>query len=93
MSKKWSRKVFFCECNQPEHQLIVEGFDEDNYIYLSVCLADNLSFSRRICKAIQYVFGRRSKYGSGMFSEIVLSPTQAKNLARAILNDSFDPPN
>lgn len=85
-----TRQVFFCECGQPEHQLIVEGFDEDNYVYLSVSLIDNLTLSSRICKAFQYVFGKRSKYGHGMFSEIVLSPKQAKSLAKTICNDCLN---
>ena len=88
-----TRQVFFCECGQPEHQLIVDGFDEDNYVYLSVSLIDNLTFFSRVCKAFQYIFDKRSKYGHGMFSEIVLSSAEAKRLARVICNDSFDPPN
>jgi hypothetical protein len=83
------REVFFCECHHPEHHLFVHK-DED-FTCLYVSLADNLPLLTRLKKALQYVLGRRSKYG--MYAEILLSQKSALRLSRVLSHDAFNPPN
>ena len=72
------KRVFFCDCGYNEHQMIVESFDDDPIIYVSVCLSDNRNFLQRLKLAFKYIFGYRSKYG--MFAEIVLNQNDADRM-------------
>ncbi len=88
MTSSFTKDVFFCHCGHNEHQIILshykEPYDVFESFYLSVSLYDNLSLPRRILYAIKYIFGYRSRYGA--FAEIVLSPSEAKNLSDSILS-------
>ncbi len=71
-----NKKVFFCACGSNDHQIVVDG-DED-YIYISACLSDNLSFWKRAHRGILYIFGYRSRHG--MFSEVLLDKNSTYEL-------------
>jgi predicted transposase YdaD len=73
-------KTFRCLCNSPEHQFIVEYWNElpeekETYIYV---LLTKIPFYSRIWVALCYLFGRRSQYGA--FEEVVLSAEQTREL-------------
>lgn len=64
------REIIICECHNPEHQLLFTFFeDEPDTIYTEIHLAPR-PFWTRVRKAIQYIFGRRSKYGAWDVFEI-----------------------
>ncbi len=74
--------LFVCECGDVEHQLIVsfdpeEGFNDT--IFFQVHLG-NVGLFNRIKYAIKYVLGKRSRYNSGAFSEVLLDKKQTKDL-------------
>jgi hypothetical protein len=72
------KRVFFCECGYNEHQMVVETFDDDPAIYVSVCLSDSRCFLQRLKLAIKYVFGYKSKHG--MFAEMILDSKDANRM-------------
>lgn len=72
------KEAFFCSCGSNEHFFIIERFDDQEEIYLSVYL-DQPRFLRRIINAIKYVLGYKSRYGQ--FSEICLDQATQLKLA------------
>lgn len=62
-------QIIICDCNSPEHQLIVTS-DED-FIYLHIHLIKR-GFWSRVKYAIKYIFGYKCKYGA--WDEILLGP-------------------
>lgn len=75
-----------CECGSLEHfiQISYES-DYDDYVYLSIHLSE-LPLLQRIKLGIQYILGRKSKYGN--FEEIVLNKTKLKEVIN-ILNQHY----
>ena len=74
MSKYPTTYVFLCECNSPEHSIVFQYWENEqwNEVYMSVHLRPT-TLGRRIINAIKYIFGHRSKYGE--FDEVILKPT------------------
>jgi len=75
-------KLILCDCQHPEHQLILMYFtdeqDEDEkFIFAHVHLAER-PFLKRIWSAIKYIFGYRCRYGH--FDEVLISKRVAGEL-------------
>ena len=74
--------LFVCDCNDVHHQMIV-SFDPDpmfnDSIWFQIHLSDG-NFITRLRYAIRYIFGQKSKYGNGAFSEILLNKEKTKKL-------------
>ena len=76
-------KIIVCECGDVAHQLVLSWFkpqipmdyDSDEYVYLSVHL-NKLPFWKRLKVAIQYIFGKQSKYGA--FDEVIIGSSEYK---------------
>ena len=76
-------KFIVCECGDIAHQLVLSWFkpqipmdyDSDEYVYLSVHL-NKLPFWKRLKVAIQYLFGKQSKYGA--FDEVIIDSSEYK---------------
>ena len=74
-------KIIVCECGDVAHQLVLSWFkpqtpmdyDSDEYVYLSVHL-NKLPFWKRLKVAIQYLFGKQSKYGA--FNEVIIDSSE-----------------
>lgn len=79
-------KLFICECNSPDHQVIVSKFTCDNYanndVYVTVGLIEDLPFFKRLWTALRYVFGRNAPQ-----VEIILDKNKVKKLV-ACLQDA-----
>lgn len=76
-------EVFICECNSPEHQLIVRKDNEDNVIYLHVHLIKR-GFLRRLIIGIKYIFGHRSIYGE--WDEFIFKEEDLKRVKELFIN-------
>ncbi|MEY2973068.1 MAG: hypothetical protein RI886_845 [Pseudomonadota bacterium] len=72
------KEAFFCSCGSNEHFFVVQRFNDQEEIYLSIYL-DQPGFFRRVINAIKYVLGYKSKYGQ--FSEICLDQKTQLKLA------------
>lgn len=79
-----SEEWFVCECGSLEHfmQISYEP-DLDEYVYLTIHLSE-LPLLQRIKLGIQYILGRKSRYGN--FEEIVLSKKKLKQVITALNN-------
>ena len=82
MDKSYLKKnLIVCECGDVSHQVILSWFTSsifsnyypDEYVYLSVHL-NKLPFWKRLKVAIQYLFGKQSKYGA--FDEVIINPSE-----------------
>ncbi len=78
--------LFVCECGDVEHQLIVsfdpeEGFNDT--IFFQIHLG-NVGFLNRIKYAIKYILGKKSRYNSGAFSEVLLNKEQTARLIEVL---------
>jgi hypothetical protein len=80
-----TEELLLCQCGDPAHQLIM-FYDDDAEIpavYVSVHLAPEPNFFKRLWRGIKYVFfNQRSIYGD--FDEIILRPSDAEKLQRAV---------
>ena len=83
------RKLFLCECNSPNHQMIWSWWpeDEDKTLYITVHLSTWKSLPRRLWCAFLYVIGRSGLFGD--WDEILISPHIAKEM-RDYLNDFLE---
>ena len=74
------RTLFVCRCYSIEHSFIVSA-DEDD-LFVEVHLAA-LPFWKRLWHAVNYVVGRKSKWGD--FEEVLLDPETALDLGDNIV--------
>lgn len=75
-----------CECSSLEHFITISYEpDLDECVYVSVHLS-NVPFWKRLKLGIQYILGRKSKYGN--FEEIVLGKNKLKEVI-TILNQHY----
>lgn len=76
-------KFFICRCNNTEHQLVFNYFEDDigGDVYVEVHLVPD-SFWKRIKNAIKYIFGHRSKYGD--FDEFIFKKEDANKLQEVV---------
>ncbi len=77
------RELFVCQCNDPQHQFIIQTIDFDNNpgIFISVLLAP-IGFCKRLINGIKYIFGHRCRYGD--FQEIIINPDDADRLQSVV---------
>ena len=79
-------KLILCECNSPEHQLLLRKFeDEPETFYIEVHLTSNRGFFKRLWCGLKYAFGYKCRFGA--WDGIVLSDKSAKEIV-----DFFDLP-
>jgi len=74
-------KLFICQCNSTEHQLIFSYFPDDKEVYVSVHLIPN-RFWKRLINAIKYIFGHKSEYGD--FDEFIFKSEDADKLQSVV---------
>ena len=71
-----------CECSSMEHTMRFMYWKEkdpsDDRVYVTIHLAPEKSFWKRLVNAIKYMFGYRSRYGD--FDEVIIEPTKAKQI-------------
>ena len=62
------RELFVCQCNDPQHQFIIEtiDFENDPAVYISVLLTP-VGLLKRLINGIKYIFGHRCRYGAAAF--------------------------
>lgn len=75
------QKILICQCQNPEHQLIVAR-DEDKQVYFLIHLVPDRTFFNRVINGIKYIFGYRSKYGE--FDEFLLAEQDKTKLVNLI---------
>lgn len=80
-----TEELLLCQCGDPAHQLIM-FYDDDveaPAVYVSVHLTPEPNFFKRLWRGIKYIFfNKRSIYGD--FDEIILRPSDAEKLQRAV---------
>lgn len=80
-----TEELLLCQCGDPAHQLIM-FYDDDveaPAVYVSVHLSPEPNFFKRLWRGIKYIFfNKRSIYGD--FDEIILRPSDAEKLQRAV---------
>ena len=74
------RTLFVCRCYSIEHSFIVSADKDD--LFIEVHLAA-LPFWKRLWHAVNYVVGRKSKWGD--FEEVLLDPETALDLGDKIV--------
>jgi len=81
MYKPGDRELLLCECESPEHSVLVFFEEDENYpiLYFEVHLK-KLPWYYRILYAIKYVFGHQSKYGS--FDTFIFKYKDAEKLEK-----------
>lgn len=79
-------KLFICDCNSPNHQLIVSKYEygeevvtETEEVYFTVGLIEDLPFFKRLWVALRYVFGRNDPQ-----VEIILDKNKVKKLVTCL---------
>ena len=74
--------LFICQCGDVEHQMVI-SYDSDpifnDSIWVQIHLSD-VGLLNRIKYAIMYILGKKSRYGNGAFSEILLDKPKTKQL-------------
>lgn len=73
------RELFVCDCGSPEHQFILERWDNGSFLIFHMHLRPR-SFWRRIIVGLKYVFGVRGY----AFEEILLQRPEAIRLRTVI---------
>jgi len=81
MYKLGDKELLLCECESPEHLMLVFFEEDENHpiVYFEVHLK-NLPWYFRILHAIKYVFGYQSKYGS--FDTFIFKYKDAEKLEK-----------
>jgi len=82
------RELFVCECEDVNHQFIITYFDDDvfnNEICIEIHLSD-VGLWNRIKYAFQYLLGKRSRYSSGAFGEVLLNKEDTAKLIGTLQN-------
>ena len=83
-------EYFECICSCEEHLFRVGWFEDDILdngeptLYCSLFLHSEWRWYKRIWRAIQYIFGRQSKYGD--FDEIILGKDETMRLSSLLNN-------
>ena len=61
--------LLICECEDVDHSMVVRWDDDDEFVYVNIHLKP-LPFFERLENAINYLLGKRSRYGD--FDEFIL---------------------
>ncbi len=80
---EYTRDILICDCSSEEHQLLIRYDDNDETpeVYVNVHLTKK-PFWERVRYAIDYIFGRQSKYGA--FDEVILGPQHITSLQSVV---------
>ena len=79
-------KIFICDCHTPEHQFIVEYFDDEPEVYVSVRLNNCGNMFQRVWRAIKYVL----KVNEAEYVEVILNEDKKKELIKFLQNTERD---
>lgn len=77
--------LIVCACSDPSHQIVFTQYDWDHSDKVSVYMYVHLNhfpFWKRLKIGIQYIFGKRSKYGA--FADVLLTPTEMDRLGKMV---------
>lgn len=77
-----NNELFICVCNNTEHQLIFSYDTEWDDVFVSTYLKPESSIYKRICTAIKYIFGYKSKYGD--FDEFIFKKSDVDKLQKVV---------
>jgi hypothetical protein len=81
-------QLFVCDCGDVDHQFII-SFDEDegfnDIIFLQIHLG-NVGFWNRLKYSIRYLLGKKSRFNSGAFSEVLLDKGKTAKLIEVLKN-------
>jgi len=69
-------KVFICDCHSSEHQFIVDRYDDEPEVYVSIRLNSYGNVFYRLWRAIKYVL----KVDEASYDEVVLNEVKQKEL-------------
>ena len=74
---KEHKEFILCECTSTEHQMVITYDDDPEWdrVYLHVHLSPDAGFWERLGRAINYLFGHRTKYGD--FDEFIFNSDDA----------------
>lgn len=82
--------LFVCLCGDINHQLVVTTIEEEDgnidAIYFEIHLSD-VGLWNRIRYAFSYILGKKSKYNSGAFGEILLDKEKTQKLINVLQNN------
>ena len=83
MSENTKREYIICSCENIEHQMVFTYFEEEghNEVFCQIHLSP-LPFWYRLCHAVKYIFGYRSRLGD--FEEFILRKEDASKLQTVI---------
>ena len=70
-------KVFICDCHSSEHQFIVDRYDDEPEVYVSIRLNSYGNVFHRLWRAIKYVL----KVDEASYDEVVLNEVKQKELS------------
>ena len=70
-------KVFICDCHSSEHQFIVDRYDDEPEVYVSIRLNSYGNVFYRLWRAIKYVL----KVDEASYDEVVLNEVKQKELS------------
>ena len=70
-------KIIFCDCNDPEHMIILEKMSDEPLIAVTYHLIKR-SLWKRIVLAIKHICGFQSRYGA--FGELLINSKEAYDL-------------
>lgn len=82
-----NQKLITCVCGDVSHQLVVEYDEQSGWndcIVVYVHLSD-MPFWKRVKYAFLYILGKKSKFGTGAFEEVILDKTKANELIGTLL--------
>lgn len=80
--------LFVCDCEDVSHQMII-SFDEDpsfnDFLFLQIHLSD-IGIWKRLLYSIKYIMGKRSRFNSGAWAEILLDKEKTAKLIQTLQN-------
>lgn len=74
--------LFVCNCGNVDHQFIITSLDDD-FISIEIHLS-SVGIFNRLKYAIKYILGKRSRYNSGAFGEVLLNKSQTHSLIKTL---------
>jgi hypothetical protein len=77
-----NKKIFICDCNSIEHQMIIHSDGED--IYFHFYIENYLSFYKRLINFFYFLFKKPSYYHNGSY--IIINHTEEKDLKKHLEN-------
>lgn len=86
-----TRTLFVCQCGDIHHQMVIT-FDDDplfnDALFFEIHLSDT-GFWKRLKYGILYILGRKSRFGYGAFSEVMLSKNETQRLIDILKSHSL----